>query len=409
MKNFILLFLISLPFLSWGQNQSFTIQDRLNSVTITPSAIETKRIGAGFDTLKNNIIIGKRSLLHPDTKENNIAIGVNVLQKNGEGINQAQNQFGAFGNIGIGINSLKNNTVGYDNISLGMNAMFYNTLGYRNIAMGISAMVGNITGNENIALGYRSLLMENGNLYSSSKNIGIGGNSLETLDNGSYNIGIGNNALRGIGVSVIRTFSNNVALGDNAFNQVWNGSENVSIGSESMRYISNGSKNVAIGNKAFKGGANPYDWSGSQNVSIGYESLSSNRNGNGNIAIGYQAGFNETGSNKLYIENSNASTPLIGGDFSSNRVGINRSITDIASTSQTLQVQGDALVLGKTLISSTASTARASLDVVGTDAIIVPVGTTAQRPATPVVGMIRYNAETAKFEGYTASGWVDFH
>jgi hypothetical protein len=37
--------------------------------------------------------------------------------------------------------------------------------------------------------------------------------------------------------------------------------------------------------------------------------------GNGNIFIGYNAGSYETGSNKLYIANSNTSKPLIYGDF----------------------------------------------------------------------------------------------
>jgi hypothetical protein len=39
--------------------------------------------------------------------------------------------------------------------------------------------------------------------------------------------------------------------------------------------------------------------------------------------LGYQAGYNETGSNKLYIDNSDG-TPLIYGDFFTNRAGINR-------------------------------------------------------------------------------------
>ncbi|TAD92499.1 MAG: hypothetical protein EAY75_02380 [Bacteroidetes bacterium] len=50
---------------------------------------------------------------------------------------------------------------------------------------------------------------------------------------------------------------------------------------------------------------------------------------------------------------------------------------------------------------------KASLHVQGTDAIIVPVGTTAQRPVVPQVGMIRYNATISKLEGYTSQGgWV---
>jgi len=42
-----------------------------------------------------------------------------------------------------------------------------------------------------------------------------------------------------------------------------------------------------------------------------------------NLFLGYQAGFNETGSNKLYIANSDTGTPLIWGDFSTAIVGIN--------------------------------------------------------------------------------------
>lgn len=48
---------------------------------------------------------------------------------------------------------------------------------------------------------------------------------------------------------------------------------------------------------------------------------------------------------------------------------------------------------------------KASLHIASSDALILPVGNTAQRPVSPVVGMIRYNAETGKLEGYTTGGW----
>jgi len=35
----------------------------------------------------------------------------------------------------------------------------------------------------------------------------------------------------------------------------------------------------------------------------------------------------------------------------------------------------------------------------------LPAGTTAQRPGSPAVGMIRYNTTLARYEGYTATGW----
>lgn len=44
--------------------------------------------------------------------------------------------------------------------------------------------------------------------------------------------------------------------------------------------------------------------------------------GSDNIFIGKDAGYNELGSNKLYISNSNTSTPLLGGDFSTQELKI---------------------------------------------------------------------------------------
>lgn len=42
-----------------------------------------------------------------------------------------------------------------------------------------------------------------------------------------------------------------------------------------------------------------------------------------------------------------------------------------------------------------------------TGAVTVPRGTFAQRPAVPTNGMVRYNTDTARFEGYN-NGWVAF-
>lgn len=50
--------------------------------------------------------------------------------------------------------------------------------------------------------------------------------------------------------------------------------------------------------------------------------------------------------------------------------------------------------------------ARAVLDVNTTSSMIIPVGTTAQRPAAPLAGMLRYNSDIASPEAYTSSGWL---
>jgi hypothetical protein len=44
----------------------------------------------------------------------------------------------------------------------------------------------------------------------------------------------------------------------------------------------------------------------------------------------------------------------------------------------------------------------------GTDALTLPVGTTAQRPETPSPGMIRVNSTTNKLEVYLTNRWVNF-
>lgn len=45
------------------------------------------------------------------------------------------------------------------------------------------------------------------------------------------------------------------------------------------------------------------------------------------------------------------------------------------------------------------------LSVTSTGAVRVSSGTTAQRPATPANGMLRYNSSTSQFEGYAAGAW----
>ncbi|HMP92323.1 MAG TPA: hypothetical protein PKD90_05585, partial [Phnomibacter sp.] len=55
------------------------------------------------------------------------------------------------------------------------------------------------------------------------------------------------------------------------------------------------------------------------------------------------------------------------------------------------------------------STPQAALHIEATDALVVPVGTTGQRPGQPVVGMIRFNKTLGKLEGYTKQGWKPLH
>ena len=66
---------------------------------------------------------------------------------------------------------------------------------------------------------------------------------------------------------------------------------------------------------------------------------------------------------------------------------------------------GGVKINGKVLIGT--GTAQASLDVAGTDAILFPRGTNANRPSSPVNGMMRYNTGAGKYEAYQSGAWQD--
>lgn len=109
---------------------------------------------------------------------------------------------------------------------------------------------------------------------------------------------------------------------------------NVSVGARS-RTMTSGLDNVAVGYAALESG------SGSGNTAIGLDALASGasasvgigagagtfNSGASNIFIGYQAGRNSIGSNRLYIENSSSTTPLIYGNFADDSLKIHGLLT----------------------------------------------------------------------------------
>lgn len=51
------------------------------------------------------------------------------------------------------------------------------------------------------------------------------------------------------------------------------------------------------------------------------------------------------------------------------------------------------------------ATPAVTTELVGTDAVLVPAGTTAERPAG-VAGYLRFNSTSSEFEGYNGTGWA---
>lgn len=91
-------------------------------------------------------------------------------------------------------------------------------------------------------------------------------------------------------------------------------------------YTINGNYNTFFGS-----GTGYLNHSGSGNTMLGYRS-GWNSSGSSNVFIDYMVGYSETGSNKLYIDNSNTSAPSIYGDFASNQLLFN-GIVGIGTTS----------------------------------------------------------------------------
>lgn len=154
-----------------------------------------------------------------------------------------------------------------------------NTTGTNNVALGYYALRDNISGGSNTAIGPYALQKNK-----SDSNTAIGSLSLYNNNSGSSNVGIGSQA--------------------GLFNQ-------------------GGVGNVMIGVGAGAGNANHNK---NNNVMVGHGAGFINE-GDGNVFLGYKAGYNESGSNKLYIDNSNTSSPLIYGDFSNNLIKINGTLT----------------------------------------------------------------------------------
>jgi hypothetical protein len=136
----------------------------------------------------------------------------------------------------------------------------------------------------------------NGNVNISSSNGYYIGNAKVLSNSGTDNL------FAGVSAGASATGNNNTAIGVNTLNTLTTGNYNTALGS-GAGIFSTGSNNLLLG--------------------AGAGALV----GSNNIIIGFGAGGSESGSNKLYIDNSNTSSPLIYGDFSSNAMTVNGTLS----------------------------------------------------------------------------------
>jgi len=280
--------------------------------------IGNKNVGVGYQTLYNNtegyrnVAIGYQALYSNTEGANNVANGYYSLYSNTTGDNNTAN----------GIGSLNGNTTGDNNTANGSSALRDNTIGNNNTANGISSLLLNTTGNNNTANGAKSLLLNTiGN-----NNTANGYEALLSNTNGSNNTANGYQALYN-NTKIVNSGGSyygdsNTANGAQALYNNTDGYENTAIGALALYNNTTGLFNTASGNDAlFK------NITGNFNTANGHGALFNNINGNGNVGLGYNAGYNETGSNKLYIANSGTTTPLIYGEFGTQKLEINGATT----------------------------------------------------------------------------------
>ena len=175
-------------------------------------------------------------------------------------------------------------------------------------------------------------------------NVGVGNMALYTNTGGQYNTASGYQAL-------CNNSTGNYNTANGAYTLFYNaGSYNTAFGMNALCFNASGEYNVGIGYQT-----NAYNQEGSNNTIIGYQAGvgTSVHNKSGDIFLGFKAGYNETGSNKLYIENSDSSSPLIYGEFDNDKVVING---DFQTTGITRDSGGDAGTSGQVLSSTVTGT-----------------------------------------------------
>ena len=194
-------------------------------------------------------------------------------------------------NVGIGAQTLYSNSNSAQNVAIGKNSLYSLTTGGSNMGIGAGTLQDGTTLYYNTAIGYQAL-----NSITTNENTGIGYYAGGAISTGQRNVLIGSNTN-----SASSTSNDNTLIGTNVKRNSVGGDYNVGVGQGALRY-SDGNNNVALGLEA------------------GYNA------GNGSVFIGYQAGYNEAGNNKLYIDNSNTASPLIGGDFSTDEIYLNGNV-----------------------------------------------------------------------------------
>ena len=291
--------------------------------------------GSATSTFSNTVAVGYQALQDLTTGAENTSVGHQALTNvTTASSNTAVGYQAGYATISGGSNSFVGAyagalSTGSSNTAIGYSASFYNTTGNYNVAIGRSAAFGASgasTFSNTTAVGYQALTA----LTIGENNVAVGFQAGLSNTEGDDNVFVG-----GFAGQANTTGDNNAFVGRNAGYANISGSVNSFLGVSAGRYNTTGYSNTFLGglagNQNTIGYSNSFvgvnagysNTSGDNNSFFGRDSGYSNSTGNGNIFLGYKAGYYETLSNKLYIANSDTTTPLIYGDFSLGEITIN--------------------------------------------------------------------------------------
>ncbi|MDQ6481836.1 hypothetical protein [Dyadobacter sp. LHD-138] len=203
-----------------------------------------------------------------------------------------------------------------------------------------------------ISTGDRNVFIGNQSGYSNTTgkwNVYMGSRSGFNATTGYFNVFVGYQSGRDNSIGQFNAF-----LGSNTGMLNTTGKFNTIMGSQAGVLNSTGENNTLVGNGA--GYSNSTGWyntmigescgvritNGTGNTFLGSSSGRMNETGSRNVLIGYRAGFNEMGSDKLYIANSDTISPLIKGDFSLKQLVFNGQV-GVGTNSYPTSLGGESL------------------------------------------------------------------
>jgi hypothetical protein len=293
-------------------------------VDINGGTIDGATIGDSASSGSNNVLMGTSAgASFSSSTDEVVAIGSSAMATGG-GLTTAN-----LNSVAVGFEAGKSATSAPNNVFIGSNAG--ETSSYTDLS---------------VYVGFKAGQYHKGaSSDSASRNIGIGAWTMTGTDDSSD---AGEDCVA-VGSYALKAYTNNdecVAIGYKAIydgSSVPTGSNNIAIGSESLKAAVGADQNVCIGSNS------------------GYALVS----GDGNVMIGYESGKAETGSNKLYIENSDSAAPLIYGEFDNDKLQVNSAHT----SNNVLTVNNsNATYTGDLLHLTTTDAADANFDFIKADA-----------------------------------------